>query len=253
MPKVCDRKTKNGVTGEWDGQTWRQVEAASASGPKVGDRKTKNGTTGEWDGHTWREVASEPSDNGTSGAGVVAGAAAKAVPGVVSLINKGAGMAGTIARSRLTPAVIAGSVVNDVSAGNLERAATTAAGSTVAAYAVPKVTSAIAEATAPQTAATRDALGRFTSIGRQAGPVARAAASISRLAGPIGLAVETILGEGAAGHRPPGETPERTAERQRAFEQAYQELLSRRQTDDSTRRKSVAELRQSLRDHQEGK
>jgi hypothetical protein len=132
-------------------------------------------------------------------------------------------MAGKIARSRLTPAVIAGSVVNDLSAGNIERAAKTAAGSTAAAYVAPRVASAVAQATAPQTAATRDALGRFTAIGKAAGPVARAASAVSQAAAPIGLAVDAIFGEGARGH---GRTlfnggaevtPESTVQRQSTF------------------------------------
>jgi hypothetical protein len=62
MPQIGERKTKNGVTGEWDGTTWRQVETVSmaAAGPKVGDRKTKNGITGEWDGTTWRQLEVAP-------------------------------------------------------------------------------------------------------------------------------------------------------------------------------------------------
>ena len=62
MPQIGERKTKNGITGEWDGTTWREVSAApavQASAPQsipVGTRKTKNGVTGEWDGTTWRQV-----------------------------------------------------------------------------------------------------------------------------------------------------------------------------------------------------
>jgi hypothetical protein len=52
----------------------------------------------------------------------------------------------------------------------------------------------------------------------------RAAGTLSRAAGPAGVAVETVLGEGAAGHRAddPNET---TAERQARFEQEYAALL----------------------------
>lgn len=65
MPAVGERKVKNGVTGEWDGTTWRRVDAAASdapAGPKVGERKTKDGVTGEWDGTTWRRVAAPGAD-----------------------------------------------------------------------------------------------------------------------------------------------------------------------------------------------
>src|SRR5262245_25571420 len=61
MPRIGERKTIGGVTGEWDGATWRRVAAADdpTSAPKIGERKTKDGVTGEWDGKTWRRVAAE--------------------------------------------------------------------------------------------------------------------------------------------------------------------------------------------------
>jgi len=49
MPAVGERKVKDGVLGEWDGQTWRLIA-------RPGDRKTRDGVTGEWDGLTWRQV-----------------------------------------------------------------------------------------------------------------------------------------------------------------------------------------------------
>jgi hypothetical protein len=62
MPQRGERKTKDGVTGEWDGTTWRVVDAAPAASPTptVGTRKTKDGITGEWDGQTWRVIAAPP-------------------------------------------------------------------------------------------------------------------------------------------------------------------------------------------------
>jgi hypothetical protein len=96
MPAVGERKTKGGVTGEWDGTTWRQVSAAApasseptSAGPTVGTRKTKNGITGEWDGTTWRQVDAtgepevtpdKPSGAGAAAAGVGLAALAGAVP-----------------------------------------------------------------------------------------------------------------------------------------------------------------------------
>jgi hypothetical protein len=94
MPAVGERKTKGGVTGEWDGTTWRRVDAAASdqpAGPKVGDRKTKNGITGEWDGTTWRQVdvtgEPESTPDKPSGAGAMAagGALAALSAGVPAL------------------------------------------------------------------------------------------------------------------------------------------------------------------------
>lgn len=85
MPQVGERKTKGGVTGEWDGTTWRRVSDASAP-PAVGTRKTKDGVTGEWDGSTWRRVsdadppAADPSDG--TGALATGGALATMAAGV---------------------------------------------------------------------------------------------------------------------------------------------------------------------------
>lgn len=92
MPAVGERKTKGGVTGEWDGTTWRRVEAPASdtpAGPKPGDRKTKNGITGEWDGSTWRQVdvtgepettPDKPTGAGALAAGAGLGVLAGAVP-----------------------------------------------------------------------------------------------------------------------------------------------------------------------------
>jgi hypothetical protein len=87
MPAVGERKTKGGVTGEWDGTTWRQVStdasaeapAPASAGPAIGTRKTKNGITGEWDGTTWRQVdvtgEPETTPDKPSGAGALAASA----------------------------------------------------------------------------------------------------------------------------------------------------------------------------------
>lgn len=57
--------------------------------------------------------------------------------------------------------------------------------------------------------------------------MARAAGAISRAAGPVGLAIETIFGEGAAGHRPAGETATSTATRQLAYARKFQSDVNR--------------------------
>lgn len=93
MPAVGERKTKGDVTGEWDGTTWRRVDAAPSTdaptGPKKGDRKTKNGITGEFDGTTWRQVdvtgepettPEKPSGAGALAAGAGLGVLAAGVP-----------------------------------------------------------------------------------------------------------------------------------------------------------------------------
>lgn len=79
MTAIGERKTKNGITGEWDGTTWRRVEAAAPAGPEVGTRKTKGGITGEWDGTTWRQLADAP-DNTMAGVAAGAAGAAASVP-----------------------------------------------------------------------------------------------------------------------------------------------------------------------------
>lgn len=59
MPQIGEHKTKDGVTGEWTGTTWRRVDVSApstASDRRVGERKTRDGIVGEWDGQTWRRV-----------------------------------------------------------------------------------------------------------------------------------------------------------------------------------------------------
>lgn len=59
MPAKGERRTVNGVTGEFDGTGWVRVDAAPAepAAPAVGSRRTVDGITGEWDGQGWRRVA----------------------------------------------------------------------------------------------------------------------------------------------------------------------------------------------------
>jgi hypothetical protein len=87
MPEPGERKTKGGVTGEWDGTTWRRVAEAPSAGPEVGARKVKDGITGEWDGTTWRRVAAPEADaepekptNWMGGVSALAATGAAALP-----------------------------------------------------------------------------------------------------------------------------------------------------------------------------
>ncbi len=98
MPEIGERKTKGSITGEWDGTTWRRVDAAPSAPVAVGTRKTKNGVVGEWDGTTWRKVAeaepdAEPEPSDGSGALATGGALAA----LAAAIPAARGVAGTLA------------------------------------------------------------------------------------------------------------------------------------------------------------
>lgn len=158
--------------------------------------------------------------------GLVTGAAMKAVPGIVGAVHQGAKVVGQVVThagkvGRYAPAVVAYDVAQDVLAGNPTTAAKKVAGAAAVA-AVPGVIGRIEKATRPTAGVTRGAGGRF--VAGAATPLRRAAGVMSRAAGPVGLAVETIFGEGAAGHASydPNET---TAERQARFEREYAELV----------------------------
>ncbi len=118
MPQLGERKTKDGVTGEWDGQTWRQIEAQAHSDipdPRSFEKTyDERGTAAELQPYLQKRADAE----GTSGSGpeaaamlaggellaptVLAGAAAK-IPGVAGRIMtaatspKGLGLGGAIA------------------------------------------------------------------------------------------------------------------------------------------------------------
>jgi len=110
--------------------------------------------------------------------------------------------------------------------GDFAKAAKTTAGTATAQYLIPKIPERLAALTAPLGGSSRDALGRFAR--GQGGLLTRTAGALSRAAGPLGVAAETLFGPGAAGHCPYGETPERTAERQADFKRQYAELVRRK-------------------------
>lgn len=130
MPAVGERKTKGGVTGEWDGTTWRRVDAAPAGEASralaVGTRKTKDGVTGEWDGQTWRRVEAPAEPQKSSGEGALAAGAglaglAAAVPAARALaervatspmINAAVGKAGSALGAGVNPLYQAYEVVS---------------------------------------------------------------------------------------------------------------------------------------------
>lgn len=108
MPAVGERKTKGGVTGEWDGTTWRAVSAApsapasaASTGPAIGTRKTKNGVTGEWDGTTWRQVdaTGEPEQTPDKPTGAGAMATGIGLAGVAAAVPAAKWLAERIATS----------------------------------------------------------------------------------------------------------------------------------------------------------
>ena len=157
--------------------------------------------------------------------GVALGAGMAAAPAAVSLVNRAAGVAGRVAAGRaagLVPAVVALDAGADVLRGDPKRAAMKAGGA-VAASQVPRVLRAVQAATAPARTVAGGASAVLQASGvpyplppvtTPGGLVSRAAGALSRFAGPVGLAVETMFGDGAAGHRPAGETAETTAHRQ---------------------------------------
>jgi len=160
--------------------------------------------------------------------GVVSYGVAKALPGMVAAANQGAGIAGKVAASRLTrsavPGMLALEVARDLGRGDVSGAARTAAGGAAVA-AVPKVVKKVQQATRPAGGpAVRGALGRF--VPNPGGAATRVAGAIAKYAGPIGLAVDTIFGEGAAGHRPVGETPEVTEARRRQYLADWQAMTA---------------------------
>lgn len=122
----------------------------------------------------------------TAATGAVLGAA-KAAPGIVSMVNKAAGPAAKLAQMKgMTPAIAAYDTVASVGQGNYKRAGASAAiGATTAA--APKVAGVIQRATNPSVVATRNALGRFATGGKAAGPVMRGAGVLSKLAGMAAL------------------------------------------------------------------
>jgi hypothetical protein len=170
MPAVGDRKTVNGVTGEWDGETWRRVAAAPAegsssgrgAGPAVGTRKTVDGVTGEWDGTTWRRVAApapEAPPQGSGDAVAAAGLGAAALgaipaavagaktlaeevatnPRTVQVVNKLArGAAGHLART-VTPLAVGAQLLK----GDIKGAATTGLGGALTSAAVKRAPAAV--------------------------------------------------------------------------------------------------------------
>jgi hypothetical protein len=122
MPDKGARFTKNGVTGEWDGATWRKVDGAPTATPAapassgghleaggapaparaiaVGTRHTKNGITGEWDGSTWRKVEEDPGPAKSDGSGAMAAGAGLA--GLAAAVPVVRGLAGRLANLSTT-------------------------------------------------------------------------------------------------------------------------------------------------------
>jgi peptidoglycan L-alanyl-D-glutamate endopeptidase CwlK len=67
MPRIGERRTVGGQTGEWDGRGWLKVSdggdrapAASSTAPRIGEERTVNGQTGWWDGRGWRKSEPRP-------------------------------------------------------------------------------------------------------------------------------------------------------------------------------------------------
>lgn len=102
--------------------------------------------------------------------GAAAYVASKA-PGVVSLVNKGAKAVAAV----------------DPVVGSLIGSTAPVPGGSAIGAAAPKAAGIIAKATNPATVATRGARGRFVTGSKAAGPVARGAGVIGRMAGAASL------------------------------------------------------------------
>lgn len=115
------------------------------------------------------------------------GAATKLTPAIVSGVNNVAGPAAKLVSAKgMTPAIAAFDAASSIARGDTKRAATSA-GIGVATAAAPKIAKAAQKATNPSVVATRGALGRFMTGGKAAGPVARGAGVLSRIAGAATL------------------------------------------------------------------
>jgi hypothetical protein len=182
--------------------------------------------------------AGDNDNGGTSGApaaplspGLALGATMALAPAAVSLAHRGANLAGKAVASRgMLPAAIVGSVVDDLARGDVRSAAKDAASAAVGAYATQKVAAPIVSRIAQATAPARTVPGVISKVldargvpyqspptTIPGGVLSRAAGALSRAAGPVGLAVETMFGDGVAGHRPHDETAATTAARQEAM------------------------------------
>lgn len=165
-------------------------------------------------------------------AGLATGGALAAAPGAVSLLNRVAGVTANVAGARaagVVPAFVALDAAGDVVRGDHRRAAAKV-GAAAASTQVPRVLRAVQAATAPTGTVAGGASSVLTASGNpwqlpastvRAGMFTRLANAMARFAGPAGLAVETLFGPGAAGHRPAGETPATTAARQAEFQRQY--------------------------------
>ncbi len=189
-------------------------------------------------GETAPAQASTTSSTNVGGFGAALGAGMALAPKAVAVVNRAAGVAGKVAAARaagMVPAVVAVDAAGDLLRGD-RKAAAVKAGGAVATSQVPRVLRAVQAATAPartvaggastllQASGVPYSLPSMTTAG---GAVSRLASAMSRFAGPVGLAVETMFGDGAAGHRPDGETAATTADRQASFAQQFKEQVNR--------------------------
>lgn len=219
------QRIRSRYPGAYDDMSDQQLEAAvSAKYPGVYDDIPRSGA-GESVGQD--TSVSADSRRPAFAPGVMTGAAMKSAPALVAGVHTAAKGVGAVARKaasagRYAPALIAADAVRDVVDGRPGAAASKVAGA-AAASRIPAFARAVERATRPTTGVSRGAAGRF--VAGAATPLRRAAGVVSRAAGPVGLAVEAIFGDGAAGHRPYGETAETIAERQRAFQAEYDELV----------------------------
>jgi hypothetical protein len=161
-------------------------------------------------------------------AGAVPAALAMAAPSLVSLVNAMAkGTPRFVSSLRPVGRVgLAADVAGKTWRGDIGGVTRDAVLGVAVEKGVPAIAKRLQQATAPAGGTARNALGRFAT-GR-GGLLTRTAGALSRAAGPLGLAAETLFGPGSSGHRPYGETPEKTAQRQADFEREYAELVRRK-------------------------
>jgi hypothetical protein len=185
MPVPGERKVRDGVLGEFDGQTWRMVA-------EPGTRKTKSGVTAEWDGSTWREIGPDEASSGSA-------------LGPLGVAATDAGRRGVV--------YAAEQVATAPATKTLVRAATSSPARALIGGAVGGWPGAVVGQVARVPAPVVEG-----GIRSGAGLVAQAAGSklATALTSPLAMVATMPLSE--AGDRPLNETPAKTMERQRQFE-----------------------------------
>jgi hypothetical protein len=207
MPAIGDRKIKDGVLGEFDGSTWRQIAAP-------GDRKTRDGVTGEWDGSTWKAVVEDESEPAPTSKAHTAPAAGPLSVTAADVARRGAVRVG----EQIATSPNLGKAVQ-VASGPVARMAGRAVGVTggLPGYVAGEALTSPAVLKAAESGVRATGAG----VARVAG--SKLAQAATGLPGLIGAMPFTEAGDAPAGH-----SAEATAARQAQFEREYATILRER-------------------------